>query len=137
MSIPSPSVRDRRPLSMANLVIGAVLIACVAIAVARGFWFAAGLIALLAVAGLGMASYSRTRPVSDLTRVNAMEAADERESAIVVQGLAGVGAIALLGSIGALIVELLATNSVTWTAYPVIVLFGAWGVSNWVASRRS
>jgi uncharacterized membrane protein len=119
-----------------NLVIGAVLGLATTVAVTRQFWYATIVLGTIGVAVSLTAWYGRRRAASDLTRINALEAADERETEIVVRGLAGVGAAALILAAAAVVVDLLLDDRACWTYYPLTGLCIAWAVSNWLARRR-
>ena len=135
MSILSVSMRERLPLSRLNALIAVVGAIAILVALGRGFWFAAAVLAIMVIPSSIGARYIRTHAVSDARRVNALEPGDERERAVLERGLAGVGLVAVVGSIGAFVGELLLTNSVTFTALPVALIFAAWGLSNWFAAR--
>jgi acid phosphatase family membrane protein YuiD len=112
-------MRERLPLSGVNTVVAAIGTLAILVAIARGFWFAAAVLAIMVIPTSIGARYIRTHAGSDARRVNALEPGDERERAVLERGLAGVGVVAVVGSIGAFVAELLLTNSVTFTALPV------------------
>ena len=135
MSIPSLTMRERLPLSAVNTAIAIIGAIAILVALTRGFWFAAAVLAIMVIPSSIGARYIRTHAASDARRVNALEPGDERERAVLERGLAGVGIVMVVGSLGAFVLELLLTNSVTYTALPVALIFAAWGLSNWFAAR--
>jgi hypothetical protein len=138
MSSPTSPRRDLSSrLSVVNLAIAAVLGAALAVALARQFWSAALIILAIDVGGLSMAWYARRHGRSDLGRVEALEPSDERERRILTHGLAGVGAAALVISVLAFLLALLADGRTGMTTYPMIGLMLVWAISNRVARART
>ena len=121
-------------LALATLV-GAVTMA------ALGRWGVAAIFLAVVVVVAGSAIYARSGRASDLTRLNAIEYADERDRAAGTHAFAIVGVVALVLSmavffVGTLLLE--PDSPMFWVLWAQIILLTiAWGVANIVALRRS
>lgn len=134
----------RGPLGVSwlNVVFAAaLLIAGVLVAVlsARGLAFGLVLCAL-AVIQFGAAWWAVHRSDNDLARINALEYADERERQVARAGLAAAGAVALIGSLALVVVGFVLDDArvplEAIAPWSVLVLYGTWGIANWVAAKR-
>lgn len=132
-----PTIFDRIPMSRVNLILSVALALGIVLTMILGLWAQAISLSLILVLGLfGIYSARRTE-AGDVQRVNALEFKDERDRAIGRDGLAAVGAVALVQSLIGYMTALALYPDIRWFALAQFVaLCVAWGVANHIAARR-
>jgi hypothetical protein len=128
---------DGLPLSRANTVIGAVLLAGLVTTLALGLWSQAGGLGVALVLGAIGIWRGRRPGATDVTRVDALEYADERDRAIARDGFAVVGVVALCLSVVQFVVVSVVLPEWTPFASGQLLLLAVVGVvANRVAASR-
>lgn len=128
---------DRIPMSRVNLALSAALALGIVITVSLGLWAQTVMLGLILILGLFGVYAGRRNEASDIQRVNALEFQDERDRAIGREGLAAVGAVALVMSLVGYMATLALYPEIRWLALgQFLVLCVAWGIGNHVAAYR-
>lgn len=134
------STRKWLRMSWWNAVLTFAVLVVAATMAAQGRWGATALLVIVAIVVGASAAYARSGRASDLTRLNAIEYADERDRFAATHALAIVGVVALVLAFAMLIVGavLLEPGSpMSWIPVAqVVVLAVAWALANVVALRR-
>lgn len=135
------STRSWLGMSWWNAALALAVLAGAVTMAALGQWPVAAVLVAVLVFVVASAVYARSGRASDLTRLNALEYADERDRTAATRGFAVAGAVGLVLALVAFVLGVVLLepgHPMFWVVWAqVIVLTVVWGVANVVALRRS
>lgn len=134
------STRNRIGMSWWNVVCVLAIAVASVISFALERWFTGTVLGAVLVLFVASILYARSGRASDVTRLNAAEYTDERDRRMAAFGLAIVGVVAMVASVGtfaAAMALLPADHPMALIAWAQLVgLAVTWCVGNWIATRR-